>query len=156
MDDKAEAVAPYRFHLAVENHISTHHWTEKLADPFLGEAVPLYVGCPNAADYFPEESFIELNINNVDSAVNIIRNLTTDDYLRRLPHVLEAKRRVMHEYNLFAVISNQIQSAPKTQSSNASVVIMSRRRKIKQNPFSSLKHLYQKSRLRWLHKFGKN
>lgn len=25
MDDKADALAPYRYHLAVENHIAPHH-----------------------------------------------------------------------------------------------------------------------------------
>ncbi|RMF46959.1 MAG: glycosyltransferase, partial [Deltaproteobacteria bacterium] len=62
--DRAEAIAPFRYHLAIENFIGLHHWTEKLADPFLGLALPFYIGCPNAWDYFPQESFIPLDIND--------------------------------------------------------------------------------------------
>ena len=29
MNDKAEALDPYRFHIAVENHVYDHHLTEK-------------------------------------------------------------------------------------------------------------------------------
>ena len=64
--DKAEAVDPYRYHIAIENHICQHHWTEKLSDAFLGVSLPFYSGCPNAADYFPEESFIPIDIYDVD------------------------------------------------------------------------------------------
>ena len=155
MDDKAESIKPYRFHLAVENHISAHHWTEKLADPFLGEAVPLYVGCPNAADYFPEESFIPLDINDIEGAVKIINNLTVEDYQRRLPYVLEAKRRVMHEYNLFAELSQIIETSQSVKLTSGTSTIHSRRKMIKENTFSGLKHVYQKLRLRALHKFSK-
>ena len=35
MDDKAEALSPYRYHVAVENHLGEHHITEKLPDCFL-------------------------------------------------------------------------------------------------------------------------
>ncbi|MEZ6050382.1 MAG: hypothetical protein R3C02_03185 [Planctomycetaceae bacterium] len=45
-------VSDYRYHVAVENHIAEHHWTEKLADAFLGATLPFYFGCPNASDYF--------------------------------------------------------------------------------------------------------
>ena len=51
-------------HIAVENHIAPHHWTEKLSDSFLGYCLPFYIGCPNAADYFPEQSFIGLDIED--------------------------------------------------------------------------------------------
>lgn len=52
MDDKAEALTAYRYHLAIENYRGIHHWTEKLADVFLAAALPFYFGCPNAVDYF--------------------------------------------------------------------------------------------------------
>lgn len=155
MDDKAEAVKPFRFHIAVENHYSEHHWTEKLADAFLGEAVPVYVGCPNVASYFPTESFITLDINDPDAAISTINNLTEDEYLRRLPAVLEAKRRVLFDYNLFAVLANQIEASTEQAPSFlwAGGVIASRRARIKRSLFAGLRHLYQKSRLRLLHRF---
>lgn len=104
--DKAEAIDPYRYHIAIENHICRHHWTEKLSDCFLGWSVPIYCGCPNAGDYFPEDSIIRIDIGKPDDALEIIRSAVTgDDFERRLPAVAEARRLVLEEYNLFAVIS---------------------------------------------------
>lgn len=155
MDDKAEAIKQYRYHLAIENHISEHHWTEKLADPFLGEAVPLYIGCPNAEEYFPKESFISLNINDIDGAVKIISELTEEDYIKRLPYVLEAKRRVLNEYNLFSVLNSIISNTPTLEKDKENIIIYSRRISIKKNLISSLKHVYQKMKLRFIHKHVK-
>jgi hypothetical protein len=62
LDDKADCLRDYRYHIAIENFIGEHHWTEKLADPFLGLALPFYYGCPNAADYFLPDSFISIDI----------------------------------------------------------------------------------------------
>ena len=36
IDEKANALFPYQYHLCIENHLAKHHWTEKLADAFLG------------------------------------------------------------------------------------------------------------------------
>lgn len=40
--DKAEALDPFRYHLVIENYFGPHHWTEKLADAFLGATLPFY------------------------------------------------------------------------------------------------------------------
>ena len=155
VDDKAEAVRPFRFHVAIENHYSEHHWTEKLADAYLGEAVPVYVGCPNIADYFPEDSYIALDVTNPNSAAEVINGLTEEEYLKRRSAVLEAKKRVLFEYNLFAVLSNYIEKNDNVRLdiSRESTTLWSRRALIKRNPLAALKHLYQKVRLRLIHKF---
>lgn len=112
MDDKAEALDPYRYHLAIENHIGLHHWTEKLADPFLAYCLPFYGGCPNAADYFPEESFIPIDLFDFEASLETIRRAIADNaYEKRLPAILEARRRVLNKYNLFAMLAELIESA---------------------------------------------
>ena len=40
LDDKTDALVPYRYSFAIENHLEKHHWTEKLADAFLGLTLP--------------------------------------------------------------------------------------------------------------------
>ncbi len=110
LDDKAEALDPYRYHIAVENYIGPHHWTEKLADAFLGLALPFYCGCPNASDYFPADSFIPIDIEDPEGTARLIRHaIANDEYTRRLPAIIEARRRVLYEYNLFAVMASQIE-----------------------------------------------
>lgn len=109
MDDKAEAIDPYRFHVAIENHIALHHWTEKLSDAFLGFAVPIYAGAPNAADYFPPESFIAFDLNKPAEAIELISQLAhPDEYIKRLPYICEARHLLLSKYGLFSVLSRHI------------------------------------------------
>ncbi len=118
--DKADALDRFRYHVAVENHIAAHHWTEKLADAFLGHCLPFYVGCPNAAEYFPEESFIPLDIEDVERSAAIIQAAVKEDaYTRRLSAIQEARRRVLEDYGLFATISRLIGEREATMSGAA-------------------------------------
>jgi hypothetical protein len=59
MNDKAETLDPYQYHLTAENHVYSHHLTEKIPDAFLGYTMPFYHGYPNTADYFPRESLYQ-------------------------------------------------------------------------------------------------
>ena len=106
IETKAEAIDDYEFHVAIENHYAPHVWTEKLADTFLGYAVPIYYGCPNIFDYFPEDSIILIDIYDIDGSIKKIKEIisTPGEYERRLPAVKEARRRVLEEYNLLSMI----------------------------------------------------
>lgn len=109
IDRKEEAVVPFAFHIAIENHKSLHHWTEKIADAFLGYSVPIYYGAPNITDYFPAESVIQIDIEKYDEALAIIRREATfEAYQRRLPAVIEARRRILDVYNLPSLLCRVI------------------------------------------------
>ncbi len=123
IDDKAEALDSYQYHITIENQIAPHHWTEKLADAFLGATLPFYHGCPNAADYFPEESFIPIDVFDTSGSYEIIARAIRDgEYQRRLPHILEARRRVLTEYNIFAVLAREIAARDQPGSSDGAVI----------------------------------
>lgn len=157
MDDKAEALHDYRYHVAIENYCGLHHWTEKLADPFLGLSLPFYHGCPNATDYFPEQSFIRIDIHNARDAARIIRRaIDNNEYEKRLPFILEARRRVLDEYNLFAVLDREI-SLRHTRpcSDTEGGQIMSRKAANRSQPLTLLQYLYEKTRNRLRHRFIK-
>lgn len=148
LDDKAEALDAYRYHIAIENHIGPHHWTEKLADPFLGFALPFYCGCPNAAEYFPPESFIPIDIRDFDAALaTIVRAVANDEYTQRLPYIVEARRRVLEEYNFFAVVAREIEKrhAPRAA---APATLYSRHALRKKHPLLRLSQAYEVVRAR--------
>lgn len=113
--DKAEALEPYRLHVVFENHHAPRHWTEKLSDAFLAGCLPVYYGCPDAELDFPAESFLRFDPHDLDGTVRLIRNaLRDDEYSRRLPAIREARRRVLDEQNLFAVVARLIAAGPET------------------------------------------
>lgn len=111
MTDKAESLDSYRYHVAIENYNGLHHWTEKLADPFLGAALPFYSGCPNAADYFPPESFIPIDIRDPFKSAKIIRqSIDNDEYGKRISHLIKSRELILNTYNIFSVVSRLIEN----------------------------------------------
>jgi hypothetical protein len=103
MADKDEALAEYRFHIALENSIHHNYWTEKLADPFLRDCFPIYSGCINVAEYFPKGSYARIDIDRPREAFKIIQEVLRSDFDQKSVEVRrEAKRRVMYEYNIFS------------------------------------------------------
>jgi len=105
VSDKAEAIAPYRYHIVLENNVMEHFWTEKLADSYLGGAFPFYAGAPGLSRYFPKESFMPIDIREPAKALHIIRTeMCASRYEVSSRALAEAKRRVMHDHNLFSVL----------------------------------------------------
>lgn len=106
IDSKFDAIDDYEFHVAIENHYSKDVWTEKLADTFLGYSVPIYYGCPNVFEYFPKDSIILIDIFDEVNSINKIKEIISSpgEYERRLPAIIEARRRVIEEYNIMAMI----------------------------------------------------
>lgn len=114
IEKKYQALDDYKFHIVIENHIENHMWSEKLADAFLGFAVPIYCGCPNIYDYFPKDSLIQIDITKPKEAIEIIQKiiLIPGEYERRLEAVKEARRRVIYEYNLLAMVTKIVNQSP--------------------------------------------
>ena len=152
LDDKADCLRDYRYHVALENFIGEHHWTEKLADAFIGETLPFYAGCPNAAAYFPEQSFIPINLRDVDAAVHTIQQaIANNEYEKRLPAIREARRRVLYEYNLFAVLVREIEARHDPTARPAAGIHLQSRRALRAGSMTvALRDLYGKLRGRLL------
>ena len=104
IDDKLDAILPYRFHLVLENSVLPNYWTEKLADAYLGWAFPVYLGCPNVADYLPQDGFLSINDQAVDTvAAHIAALLDAPLSTERLAAIGEARSLVLNRYNPFAL-----------------------------------------------------
>ncbi len=146
MSDKAEELDPYQYHISIENHVYLHHLTEKLPDAFLGYTLPFYHGCPNAADYFPSDSFIPIDIGDFERTLNVIKStIANNEYKDRLPYILEARRRVLEEYNLFAVLEREIcLNDSKTTQSNPYGVIMNRQTLRIKKPLAGIRSIVEK------------
>ena len=110
LDDKKAVLDPFRYHVAIENDSVADYFTEKLLDPFLGLSLPFYYGCTNAAEYFPADSFIAIDIHDFDGSLKIIRDaIAANEFERRLPSIKEARRRVIEEHNMFALIAREVE-----------------------------------------------
>jgi hypothetical protein len=109
--DKAEAIRPYAYHLVLENNDIEHFWTEKTADAYLGWALPIFSGCSNLGEYFPDQSFIPLDIARSDSAIRALERILDEaPYAARLPAIREARARLLERYNLFPILAQRAES----------------------------------------------
>ncbi len=109
ISNKAQAMDDFKYHIAVENHIEDHHWTEKIADCFLAYCLPFYYGPSNIGAYFPHEAVIPIDIFDIDSAEETIRaSLAMNLYEQRLPAIIRAREMVLNDYNLMNVIARLV------------------------------------------------
>ena len=100
IEDKWDAIADYKYHIVVENGSYADYWTEKLADAYLGGAYPFYYGCPNLSDYFPENSYTPIDINDIDLSVKTIREAVKEDLYGKSAQALRiAKDLVLNKFN---------------------------------------------------------
>ncbi len=126
IDDKAEALLPYRFHIALENSTRNHYWTEKLSDPILAYAVPIYDGAPNIGEYFSSSSMHVINIDDRHSVFELIDSILENPeqaYLKKLPALAEARKLLLDKYNFYSVLNRLLNANPIPQGSANRVVL---------------------------------
>ncbi len=110
---KWNAVAPYKYHLAIENSLVPHYWTDKILDAYLAGAYPIYYGDPSVAEYFPKNSFTMIDINNIEESIKIIEKAISENYCEKYKkEIWEARKLCLEKYNIFAVVADTISSLP--------------------------------------------
>lgn len=157
VEHKADALDPFRYHVAIENFFGPHHWTEKLADAFLGGCMPVYHGCPNAEEYFPAESFLRIDIGAVDAAAETIRRAIRDRlYERNLTAILESRRRVVEEYAPVAQLCRIINARHRSDAPAPAPdeVILSRHALRRRSWVAGVSYAAEKSAVALRHRFG--
>jgi hypothetical protein len=109
IEDKWDILALSRYSIAVENHFSNNYWTEKIADCWLANTLPFYYGCPNLESYFPEKSFVRIDLDDYESSADIIRRMVdSGEYEKRLPAIREARDLILNRYQFFPFMSKEI------------------------------------------------
>lgn len=110
--DKWDVTAPYKYQLVIENCQATDYFTEKLSDAFLANTYPIYHGCPNAADYYPQAAFTPVDIRNFDQTVATIERVLADNlWEKRQKELAQCKQLALDKYNFFnrlAEVCNEI------------------------------------------------
>jgi len=117
IDDKFDGIYPYKYSIAIENSFYPHYWTEKLSDCLLSWTMPVYAGCPNITDYFPEEALIIIDPFNLEEAKAIMEEaVATDRWHKNLDAIAEARNLILHKYQFFPWIANKIKAESNTTS----------------------------------------
>ncbi len=109
IEDKWDALARYKYHVALENGAVEDYWTEKLGDAYLAGCYPIYYGCPNIEKYYNTSALTTIDIADPEGSIRIIESCINESrYEYAKQKIEEARNDVLNRYNLFAMICDHI------------------------------------------------
>jgi len=113
VNDKIDAIAPYKYHIAIENSHLENYWTEKLADAWVGWSLPIYYGDPAIASKIPDPAGIEIiDLNDIPAALRQIDALLENDvYESRLDAIEKCRKWALKKANMLERICEIITEA---------------------------------------------
>ena len=105
---KRDAVENYMFNIAIENSFEKNWITEKFYDAILSETIPIYFGCENIKEIYPDDGYIL--IDDICDYTNIKKLLTTisknyeDIYNEKIIGLKKIKQKYFNQNNLLQKI----------------------------------------------------
>jgi hypothetical protein len=102
---KETGIDPYKYSIVLENSSQPNYFTEKLHDCLLLWSLPIYWGCPNIHEFFPENSYYLLNLDNPEEVLDIIKRPIEKKHIAAMG---EARHLILHKYNIWAAVENII------------------------------------------------
>lgn len=112
IQDKFDALYPYKYSLVIENSFYPHYWTEKIADSLLSWTIPIYVGAPNIYNYFPRKSVIQVR-PDMKEILKTVEGIESDNWDSRLQDLERARDLVLDEYQLFPFLCKNLRAISK-------------------------------------------
>ena len=111
VEDKYDGIAPFKYSIAIENSFYPHYWTEKLTDCLLSWTMPIYAGCPNITDYFPEEALLIVDPFDKQAAKEQIEHaIATDRWQKNIEAIRHARQLILKEYQFFPAMAKKIRT----------------------------------------------
>ena len=110
IEDKWSVLQNSKYAIAYENFQNDYYWTEKIIDCYLSFSMPIYVGCRAIENFFPKNSFIQLD--PLDKHIDLFFRelLTSKKWEANLDAIAEARRLILNEYQLFPFLYHQIKA----------------------------------------------
>ncbi len=109
LKEKKDGIIPYKYTIAIENNSQDDYISEKIMDAYLGYSIPIYFGAGNIDKYFPKNSFIKIDIYNLEDSIKIIEDiLDSDFYEENFNSLLQARSLVINKYSMLHSLSKHI------------------------------------------------
>ena len=82
----------------------------QFTDSILYWTVPIYWGGADLSRFFPEDSFIQIDIRKPDEVNKVIEIIQNDDYESRIPALKEARNLILNKYNMWPMINEILET----------------------------------------------
>jgi hypothetical protein len=106
---KFNGLSSYQYTLALENGSIKNYWTEKLVDAFLSWSLPIYWGCSNVFDFFPEKSLHSIDITKSDVCEKVHEIIKASPSREEIEAIEYSREKILKTYNLWAVIEKLLE-----------------------------------------------
>lgn len=101
VDDKSDALIPYKYHFNCENSFINNYITEKFTDAILCETFNFYGGPPNTVDFYNPAAYELLDMDDFEgSALKIANGIKTDKWGTQLQEIRAVKKDVLENKSL--------------------------------------------------------
>ncbi len=91
-DDKWDVLADYKYTIAIENDFCEDWVTEKYFDCIYANTLPFYYGCPNLEKIVNKDSFIRIDIENLEETIHIIENAIAKDEFEKRKELVQIQK----------------------------------------------------------------
>ena len=110
---KLEGLERYKYHLVLENGSWPHYWTEKLADAYMANCMPIYWGAPNISEYFSPSSMISINVDRIPESIDRIEAaISRNAYCGAQTALAQARRKLLFDYHPYQAYLRILQRQP--------------------------------------------
>jgi hypothetical protein len=108
---KFDALKEYKFSLCSENSSEKNYISEKFFDCILTNTVPIYYGCKNVDELLPRNSFISIDIDDLEGTLTKLKYINDNCdalYNEMLPSIIKAKEMYFNEFNILKIIKKLV------------------------------------------------
>jgi GR25 family glycosyltransferase involved in LPS biosynthesis len=100
--NKNDGILPYKYTFIAENCSMNNYFTEKLLDGIIGETLCFYWGCPNIDRFIDNRSYIQLDLNNFEESIKIVKqSIDNDEWSKRINIIKQEKKKIVEHYSFF-------------------------------------------------------
>ena len=114
ISDKWTALHSAKYAIAYENFKNDYYWTEKIMDCYLSYTMPIYYGCNTIENFFPKNSFIQLDPKDKHIHLFLKEVVNSTLWEENIEAIIKARDLVLNKYQLFPFLYNQIQAIETT------------------------------------------
>jgi hypothetical protein len=108
IQQKKDGILDYKFSISVENTNEKNYVSEKFYDCILTNTIPIYFGCKNIKEIYPEDGYILIeNINNIGEITDLLTHIEKNAdaiYQQKINGLKQIKEKYFKEYNLLKKI----------------------------------------------------
>jgi hypothetical protein len=105
---RKDALVDYKFNVSIENSYENNWITEKFYDNILTDTIPIYFGCKNIKEIYPEDGYILIeDINDLENTINLINNVlenADEIYSKKIHGLKQIKEKYFKENNILKKI----------------------------------------------------